>query len=54
MTATISILHPSCYTKAREIFNLFFMRRKSMYTVKEVAKMLDLSEHAIRYYTDKD
>ncbi|MGO4109401.1 MerR family transcriptional regulator [Paenibacillus sp. YAF4_2] len=24
-----------------------------MYTVKEVAKMLDLSEHAIRFYTDK-
>lgn len=24
-----------------------------MYTVKEVAKMLDLSTHAIRYYTDK-
>lgn len=24
-----------------------------MYTVKEVAQMLDLSEHAVRYYTDK-
>ncbi|MEK4510911.1 MerR family transcriptional regulator [Paenibacillus sp. FSL K6-2524] len=24
-----------------------------MYTVKEVAKLLDLSEHTIRYYTDK-
>jgi len=25
-----------------------------MYTVKEVAQMLDLSEHAVRYYTDKE
>src|SRR5690348_510032 len=24
-----------------------------MYTVKEVAKQLDLTEHTIRYYTDK-
>lgn len=24
-----------------------------MYTVKEAAKMLDLTEHTIRYYTDK-
>ncbi|MDQ8738596.1 MerR family transcriptional regulator [Paenibacillus sp. LHD-38] len=24
-----------------------------MYTVKKVAQMLDLSEHAVRYYTDK-
>ncbi len=24
-----------------------------MYTVKEVSKLLDLSEHAVRYYTDK-
>lgn len=24
-----------------------------MYTVKEVARMLDLTEHAIRYYTDR-
>jgi DNA-binding transcriptional MerR regulator len=24
-----------------------------MYTVKEVAKLLDLTEHTIRYYTDK-
>lgn len=24
-----------------------------MYTVKEVAKLLDLTEHAVRYYTDK-
>ncbi|MFB5761581.1 MerR family transcriptional regulator [Paenibacillus medicaginis] len=24
-----------------------------MYTVKEVAQMLDLSEHAVRFYTDK-
>lgn len=25
-----------------------------MYTVKEVAKLLNLTEHTIRYYTDKD
>jgi len=24
-----------------------------MYTVKEVAKLLDLTEHTVRYYTDK-
>lgn len=24
-----------------------------MYTVKDVARMLDLSEHTVRYYTDK-
>ncbi|MBG9472187.1 MerR family transcriptional regulator [Priestia megaterium] len=25
-----------------------------MYTVKEVAKLLDLTEHTVRYYTDKE
>ncbi|EPZ40685.1 MerR family DNA-binding transcriptional regulator [Alicyclobacillus acidoterrestris] len=24
-----------------------------MYTVKKVTKMLDLTEHTVRYYTDK-
>nr|WP_226002096.1 MerR family DNA-binding transcriptional regulator [Paenibacillus sp. BJ-4] len=26
---------------------------KVLYTVKEVAKLLDLTEHTIRFYTDK-
>lgn len=29
------------------------IRRASMYTVKDVAKRLDLTEHTVRFYTDK-
>lgn len=34
-------------------FRIHFQGGITMYTVKEVAKLLGLTEHTIRYYTDK-
>jgi hypothetical protein len=50
-------LAPSSNTKARALGGTLEILWKGdffMYTVKEVAQMLDLTEHTVRYYTDRE